>query len=88
MDRASAYGGRPRHVEHRYSVDGSSSAPDSVQALNTPGWSIRLATVEDTLTLADIVIEAIKGQGRWTPISSTEEDDWRKEYAEWGRRAG
>ena len=57
---------------------------NSVQPVNNPGWSIRLATVEDTLTLADIVIEAIKGQGRWTPISPTEEDDWRKEYADWG----
>ena len=54
-----------------------------MQTVNNPGWSIRLATVEDTATLADIVIEAIKAQGRWTPMSPTEVDDWRKGYADW-----
>lgn len=47
------------------------------------GWSIRPATIGDSATLADIVIEATKAQGRWTR-SSAEEDAWRKEYAEWG----
>ena len=52
--------------------------------MNNLGWSIRPATIDDTATLADIVIEASKAQGRWTPISRTEEDDWRKEYTRWG----
>jgi hypothetical protein len=47
-------------------------------------WSIRSATVKDTVTLANIVIEAVKAQGRWTPMSATEEDDWRTNYANWG----
>lgn len=47
-------------------------------------WSIRPATIDDTAALADIVIEAIKAQGRWTLMSPTEEDGWRKEYADWG----
>ena len=48
------------------------------------GWSIRPATIDDVFALADIVIEATKAQGRWPLTSPSDEENWRREYAQWG----
>ena len=49
-------------------------------------WSIRPATAEDAYTLADIVIEATKAQGRWPTMTPREEADWRDGFADWSRQ--
>ena len=63
---------------------GVTCGENSVQPVNNPGWSIRLATVEDTLTLADIVIEAIKETG----AMDADKPDRRRRLAQGVRRLG
>ncbi|MBL7259705.1 GNAT family N-acetyltransferase [Paractinoplanes lichenicola] len=49
-------------------------------------FSLRPATLDDAVTLAEIVMAATKHQGRWPAMTPADEQEWRTGFADWSRQ--
>jgi Acetyltransferases, including N-acetylases of ribosomal proteins len=49
-------------------------------------WSLRPARPSDARTLAEIVCDATKDQGRWPVMKASEEAEWLDGYTQWSEQ--